>query len=447
MQLNPEYADIKIGPQMTRKHLTDEEINTARNEAMAALRASVRLANNLASTLPPLEQGSSIFDSGPMPSFSFPTVSEPRFLSVSDGGTYAVGVSAVSVDAKGVVNDELLPHMGKIFNYTKYADTKAGTLVSRLYDGVVDDVGLPASLKQLPVPINYLEGEKAIPVYLSMRDIVSDGNDYLRDLQGLLMSATLESLPFVISQLAAAFVVLVKGRVISRITSLIEAATNLAQSLTVEGVPVDVSEIPAISFAPIEGTEWTAMMILGKSRLHYNKQFVYGVPIQDVFAENLPYIKTLDKAILHPDSTTCVALIPLGILPVAKQSDAKFTYVRADVYKLVPVTELKNPASLKTWQKAHFSSTKYPVHGQYWGVVERAPEEQPLITVQQPGVLLAYRPNYVGYLSEDALVAAPSPWKAAKPPVITQEVPVPPAAPAELPVPQAEAPQGTEEKI
>lgn len=439
MGLNPSYVDVKIGPAWERKRLSDEEISTIRKAALENLRSALRDANVLASFLPPLEQGSNLFDGGPQVSFSFPATSEPRFLSVADGGTYAVGVAAISVDENGILHDELLPHMGVLFNYTAYVEARAHFLVSRLYEGNPGDVGLPTPLNLLPVPINFLEGEKAIPVYLSLRDISTDGCDYLRELEATFMSSTLETIPFMLAQLAAAFTLLVTDRTKRRMAKLVELALK---DLKKE----DRVRVPSLRFTPVGNSQWLAVSLCATEPEFFDKQYTYGLPTQEIFAVNEPTALSLSRAIIHPDETVSVALLPHTVIPRAKQSECEFVYVLADLHKLVPVMRMIAPSQTEMWQKAHFCSMKYPSHGQYWGAVKRVPLEQPLVTIQQPAVLVGYRPNYVGYLDENALVATPSPWKAPTP-VITQELPAPAPAEEIMPTPEMAAPKGEEEKL
>jgi len=429
MTLNPTYAEVKIGPVWDRKFMTDPELAVVRSSAMNTLRTALIEANALAADLPPLESGSNLFDGGPKPNFEFPSVDQARFLCVGDSGPFAVGISAVEVDTQGRLNDSLLPHMGKIFNYTNYSNARKSPYASRLLAAPSDPaVGLPEDMCELPVPINYLEGEKTVPIRLSVRDLPTSSGDYLRSLEGILCAFAPEEFPYVISQLAAAFIALVKGKVAERVRC--------------PGVKIDDT--------------WTALIIPervgGDSGINahyhasYARQFTYGVDTAAIIKANLSLIdKIYGTVILHPDATVDVALLPLAVIPAAKVGLYDYTYVLAAAHKLVPVSVLiKGESEEVNFEPAFFSSSKAKRHGQNWVCVRTITEQTPLITVQQPGVIIGYRPNLVGYLSEEALVAPPSPWKV-KPVPVTQILPDP-VATAEI-VATEKAPTAPEEKL
>jgi hypothetical protein len=428
MPINPEYSAMKVGPIWVRKHLDGRAIEAVRASAIRNLRTALRKVNSLAASLPPLEQGSNAFDMVPSPVFFFPPTDQPRFTSVGDEGPYSVGVSSVEVDANGALKDKLLPHMGKLFNYTAYATMPTTPYASRLLKGGADPTaGLPAELSSLPVPINYMEGEKSVPVILSHRDLpeVGPGVDYLRRLEAIICSLGEDEMPYVLSQIAAAFIVLVKGDTSVRVRgAALISLDNTWSALTIptkmDEVGVDVQRLRACF-----------------------KQYTYGVPTAVLIKDNLEHID-ISRIIKHVDATVSIALSPLSLIPRARTSTYHYEYVHASYGRVVPVSVLTSQES-KQLEKAHFSSIRADRHGQNWYAVPRLNFDATRTLVQQPGVLVAYTENIVGYLSEEALVGSPSPWKAPATAPVTQELPAV-EMPAEV-VATAEAPAAPEEKV
>jgi len=423
MALNPSYSEVKVGPKWLRKYMAEGELGIIRSSALSTLRSALIDINALAADLPALEAGSTLFDGGPKPSFEFPSLDQPRFLCVGDACPYAVGVSAVEVDSKGRLNDTLLPHMGRLFNYTSYAQARKSPFASRLLSANADpSVGLPDDMSDMPVPINYLEGEKNVPIRLSLQDLPTSCGDYLRNLEGILCSLSAQEFPYVLSQLAAAFIVLVKGKIAERVQSFGSPMTDGWIAL----VP-KVTETHGLKPAFI-------------------KQYTYGVDTAEIIEANLQYYEKITSTlIIHPDATVEVALLPLVVIPASKVGYYDYTYVLAAAHKLVPVSKLvKGEAEPTKYEPAFFSSVRAKRHGQNWVCARTLAENNPLITVQQPGVVIAYRPNLVGYLDEKALVSSPSPWKV-KPVEVTQIMPDPKAA-AEI-VAEGSAPSTPVEKL
>jgi hypothetical protein len=244
------------------------------------------------------------------------------------------------------------------------------------------------------------------------------GGDYLRRLESVLCSLPPDEIPFALAQLTAAFIVCCKAEARSR--------------------------VKGADFVELQD-DWYAIVVPSQSGISVPTccQYTYGVLTRDIQLHN---IESADMTTLlaHPDATVSFALLPLRFIPRPRAATYDYKYVYASVNKIVPVSVLKfvDPAAM--WERAYFSSVRADRHGQNWFAVFTKKESLPVISVQQPGVLVGYRTNIVGYLSEEALIGAPSPWKAA-PATITQTLPAP-ETPVEV-LPSASAPQGEEEKI
>jgi hypothetical protein len=287
-----------------------------------------------------------------------------------------------------------------MFNYTAFLET-APSLANRVMGiSPPPGVGLPLAEASFPVPINMMEGERLYPVTLGFRDIaLPDGTDLLRLLSAYLPSLQSDELPFVLSQIASTFVVLVRDQEMMRRLKGAEF--------------IHVHESWAL-IAPAPGTA-----------------IAYGVDLNMLVKEQVGKFSP-SMVITHPDESIEIGLMPLNRIPTPRKCSFRIKYVLGSSHQLVPATQAEETP---TWETAYFSTFKLAAHAMSWSTVERRRRLAPVIRVVKPGVLCVYHENSVGYLQEDVLTRAPNPWAGPKP--VVPEMPVPSPIPQETPAPVA----------
>jgi hypothetical protein len=408
LPLLPTYTDVKRGMPL-KTHTADEsQLTEARAYIMKQLRKASADAGAFAANLPMLEAASDLLAKGIGVAIVSADPAVPRLSTVTDTGPTTTGIISTTVDEHGRVVDDLLPYMSKLLNYTVELEQRTPPKASRVVAFTPPaGVGLPAEALMMPVPVNYTEGERLFPIKLGMRDLPAvKGSDFLRFLDAFLPSLQDGELPYVMAQLASAYVVLWKDDPSEAFSGRVEAQDVLDKA-------------------------WYAMLP------SEHEAFVYGQSIRDVVQAQVSGI-TREDVISHPDPTVRCALVPLNVIPKSRSTEYVVHYVFGNKHKLVPVLKALEKVP---FERAHFTSMTLPAHGLGWYSVDRSRTTPPILKLAHTGRLEGYREDAVGYLDDAVLTSAVTPWKGPSASVPQDAIPVEKAV--EAPIEVARGPEAT----
>lgn len=407
-------TDLVLGPPAEQHYLSEKSVSAILSAAVFLYKDAYNRTLSLERDLPPLEEATQLLQDLPLLSISIPSLLKPRLTSLGDDSTVGVGIRASEIQADGQITETLTPYLLHPLNYTSLEReiyTRQPNQVLRVRGRVYAEVGLPASLLRLPIPTNYLEGERPTSIVPTIYDLSPDeggARDILRTLQAFLGGLNSYERAFSISQLAGAYLIAVKD------------PTPYMEPSLVDALPMRTA-----------AGNYSVLVPTG------DEQLTFGMSTRELIMANIAeierdsvrpgddesYKRYRYYPIQHPGGEVDLFLYPLALIPTIRDRAFTYKYVRASDDALVPMTALQRSSSLERGAKvpleaAIFSRHFSHGHAQGWDSVRRWPKLGGRIRVGDDGRVYTWEDHLAGYLDPKTAFADPSPWKteAATPP-------------------------------